>query len=906
MTMVEPVSTLVDQPRQRGALTAREQSLSQLRLRAAPPAVPAGFVHRRRLAEQLTAGSAHPMTLISAGPGYGKTLTVASWARSGVAPGRVAWLTVDATDNDLQVFWTDVLGALSVSGAVPPGSPLSEVAPAAGFGAQEAGLVRAGLAGLPGVVTLVLDDFHRVGDATVLESFGQLLERQPPQLRLVLSTRVDPALRLHRMRVTGDVSDIRAADLAFIPDEATELFRANGVRLSDAQLRGLLNRTRGWAAGLRMALMCLDPTDIDASLSRFTGSNPLVAEYLVEEVVDRLPTADRQFLLSTCVTDQICGCLANELTGRRDGQRILERLTEQHALVVGLAGRNDWFTVHPLLRDMLRHRLALEQPDAVDDLLLRASRWFAAQGDPIQAIRYASRAQAWNEVGRLTAFAMPQLLTPNAAALVAALAPAAARSRVAPTTGTLLASAIGHFHRHDYESMSRDTADAADLMDGVPPEDRPAAEMVTAVLKMVHTRVRHPARIERAAGDLLDLVDRTARRDLPTTEHYRVIATNNIGVGQLWSGRLGESDQTLHWVHARSKEMGLGLVELSTQAHLAVLDVIHGRLRAALRATVAAQDVARRKGWSSEPQALGLYAASAMTHLQSAQLDVAQEQIDAGLTVSNAGSDVACRLLLAIAGVGVAAAGGDTDTVRLAAGRLDSIRAHAGDLPPFLALWCTVARADAHLAQGEPDAAIAAIGAAPTHGGYPAALARVALAKARVMLHQPEDALAVLAPLTARTGPYPGPAVEALVLTAMAADTMRRDTAAITAITGAVDIAADIGMDGPFRAAGPRITALLSRHRHIIARHLDFTAPLIAGHDGDGRSVRSTPPVEALTERENAVLHYLPTMFKSAEIAADLFITVNTVKSHQQSLYRKLGVNTRRDAVDRARELNLL
>jgi LuxR family maltose regulon positive regulatory protein len=859
------------------------------------------------LTQRLAAGTAHPVTLVSAGPGYGKTLTVASWARGGNAPRTVVWLTVDETDNDLRAFWADVLGAFVVGGAVPPGSPLSEVSPAAGFSAREAGLIRAGLAGLPRAVTLVLDDFHRISDPMVLESFGQLLELQPPRLRLVLITRTDPPLRLHRLRVNGEVHDIRAADLAFTATETAELFDINGIHLSPAQLQGLSERTQGWAAGLRLALMSLDPRDIDAGLAHFTGSTPLVAEYLIEEVIDRLPAADRRFLLSISVADPVSGALANELTGGRDGQLILERLTAQHALVVGLAGRNDWFSFHPLLREMLLHRLALEQPETVDELYLRASRWFAGRGEPIPAIRYASQARAWDDVGRLIALAMPLLLTPNAAALVAALAPAAVVARVEPTTSTLLASAMGHFHRHDYESMGRDADDATELMSAVSPDTRPALEMVTAVLRVVHARVRDPARVGRAAEQLLELVERTARPDLPAVEQYRIIAMNNIGIGQLWSGDLAEADRTLCRVQALSQELGLGLVELSTRAHLAVLDVIHGRLPQAHRATAAAQEIATRKGWASEPQALGLYAAAALTHLERDQLDAAQEQIDAGLAVSNSGSDVACRLVLAIAAVGVSVARGNPDTVRAAACRLDEIRAVTGDIPTFLTRWCTVARADAFLATGEPAAAISVIGELPAPEGYPAALERVAVAKALLSLHRPQAALALLDPVTGTAMPYRAPAVEAEILAAISADRIHRDTAAMTAITAAVDLAHGVGIIRPFRAAGPRMPALLARHRHVVARHLNFTATLTTGNNGNTNSAEAPPaPLERLTEREQAVLRYLPTMFKSGEIAADLFVTVNTVKSHQQSLYRKLGVSTRRAAVDRARELNLL
>jgi LuxR family maltose regulon positive regulatory protein len=186
--------------------------------------------------------------------------------------------------------------------------------------------------------------------------------------------------------------------------------------------------------------------------------------------------------------------LANELTGHDDAQLILERLVTQNALVVGLAGRNDWFSVHPLLRDLLRHRLALEHPGVVTDLHLRAAGWFAAQGQPIPAIRHASAAGHWDEVGRLlTGLALPLIVTPSAPALAAALGPAAARARVNPTASTLLAAAVCHYHRHDYESMIRDANDAAHLIASVPEVDRSPAEVVIAVFQLVGSRTRNPA-----------------------------------------------------------------------------------------------------------------------------------------------------------------------------------------------------------------------------------------------------------------------------------------------------------------------------------------------------------------------------------------------------------------------------
>jgi LuxR family transcriptional regulator, maltose regulon positive regulatory protein len=191
--------------------------------------------------------------------------------------------------------------------------------------------------------------------------------------------------------------------------------------------------------------------------------------------------------------------------------------------------------------------------------------------------------------------------------------------------------------------------------------------------------------------------------------------------------------------------------------------------------------------------------------------------------------------------------------------------------------------------------------------GFADALERVVMAKAHLMLDQPEAAFDLLDPVAATSLPYRGAVVEARVLAAVAADRMHRDTAAMAAITEAVDLAQGVGIVRPFLAGGPRVTALLARHRHVVARHLDFTRDLSTEDTGGSGTVgTSTAAAGPLTERELAVLTYLPTMLKSGEIAADLFVTVNTVKSHQRSIYRKLGVASRREAVDRARDLKLL
>jgi LuxR family maltose regulon positive regulatory protein len=311
-----------------------------------------------------------------------------------------------------------------------------------------------------------------------------------------------------------------------------------------------------------------------------------------------------------------------------------------------------------------------------------------------------------------------------------------------------------------------------------------------------------------------------------------------------------------------------------------------------------------RRGWAAEPQSHGLHVALGMTLLALDRLDDAADTISTGLAASSTGSDTSCRLAMGITAVGIAVAHGDAAAARSAAARLSAELEKVTARPDLLTRWCTVAQAQARLVSGDPAGAIAHI-QAPIGGdsGFPAALERIILAKANLALNRPQLLEELLSPLLEPDLPYLAPAVEARVLLAMAADRQHRDSAALAAMSDAIDLAQPEGLRRPFLDAGPAAAGLIQRHRHLVSRHLDFTEHLLPATAGKA----PLPPMpEQLTERELIVLRYLPTMLKAAEIANDLFVTVNTVKSHLRAIYRKLDVTTRRGAVERARELSLL
>ena len=879
---------------------------ADLRLRSAPPAVPAGFVARPRLADRLAEGVTRPVTLLSAGPGYGKTLTLAAWVRSGAAPLPTAWLSLERSDDRLPTFWSAVLGALRHLDAVPADSTLRQLVPAARFGLREVERIRSGLADLAHPVALVLDDFQHITGSRLLESVAMLIEHQPPQLRLIISTRYDPALRLRRLRLSGDVTEIRAADLQFDEAEAGALLRGHGLTPSPDDLHALVQHTQGWPAGLRLAAMSLDPDAVGDGIARFSGSVEPVAEYLMEEVMSQLPVPDREFLLRISVVEQLDASLAAVLSGRDDSQTMLERLAARNAFVVGLAGGATWFRCHPLFRELLRHQLWLAHPALVPELHERAARWFVDRDDPIGAIRQLTLAENWDGVGRvLIEHAAPEVLTPNGPALVAALEPAAARSATRPEPGTLLAAAVCSFHRADFADMLRDASDAAAMLAESGPADDAGAEVLTAMLRVAHSRVANPAWVADDAGLVLKLVDRIPRRRLPAVRRYRAVALTNLGAGQLWRGELDDAQASLLAAESACRDEGLGLPELTVWGHLSVLDAMCGRLMEAGDRASRAEQLAQRRGWTAEPQAAAHCVAEAMIALDRDELDIAQDRVDFASSAAGPGSDAACRVALAVLATVIAATRGDAEAAQRAAGRLTAM-GQQFDLPPLLARWSEVAEAQAALCAGDAEQALATLPAAPVAVGFPDALRRVARARCRLALDQPAAALEELGGSTTFLR-HRATVVEARVLVALASYRLHRETAALSAISQAVDLAAPAGIVRPFRTGDAEIVDLLRRHRTLIGRHSGFVAGIIETR-GAGRRVAppAVPASEPLSTRELVVLQYLPTMLKSADIAAELFVSVNTVKSHQQSIYRKLGVTTRRGAVDRARELALV
>jgi len=343
------------------------------------------------------------VTIISAPAGSGKTCLLRAWAGRPGQPRQFAVMQVQRDQHDAQQFWLALLDAVRHvtgvnSGAEPPAATPDFNAPAM------ADRVLSELADVHGDITLIIDDLHELNSPEALSQLTRLLMNLPLQVHAILTTRHDLRLRLHQLRLAGELAEIRAADLRFSERETRELLDASGIALSDAGAALLHQRTEGWAAGLRLAAISLaGHPDPERFVAEFSGSDRTVAEYLIAEMLERQPADVQDLLLRTSLLDRVNGELADLLTGRPGSERILLELEDANAFVESLDPERTWFRYHHLFADLLRLELRRALPADVPVLHRRAAGWFTLQGQVAEAIRHTQAAGDWAEAARLLA-----------------------------------------------------------------------------------------------------------------------------------------------------------------------------------------------------------------------------------------------------------------------------------------------------------------------------------------------------------------------------------------------------------------------------------------------------------------------------------------------------------------------
>jgi ATP/maltotriose-dependent transcriptional regulator MalT len=869
---------------------------------------------------------------VCAPAGFGKTSLLADWTRRGGRP--VAWLALDSGDNDPARFWRHVVAALDRArpGIAEQVAPLLGPPALASFEGLVTALINQ-LATRPDQVLLVLDDYHLVEAQVVHASVGFLLEHRPSGLRLVLASRADPPLPLARLRARGQLGELRDADLRFTAEEAAALLRAVvGPDLPDAAVAVLAARTEGWVAGLQLAGLSLrGQADVAGFVASFSGSHRFVLDYLAEEVLERQPEQLRTFLLETSVLERLSGGLCDAVTGRTDGQAMLEAIERANLFLVPLDAVRGWWRYHQLFADLLRARLLQERPERVQELHRNAAAWSEAHGLVDDAVRHALGAgdAAW--AARLLERYADELLLRGEGATVARWLTALPAELVGSRPRLLLARARlallgGRVEGVDelLDAAERAFAEAAD--EPFEPSAGRAASLLANVPATVALDRAYLAELRGDAERALALASR-ALAELGEDEWMlRSNASGYLALAEWLAGRPAVAERRLsstivQWLRAGQRQLAV-----RGWHHLGQVQRAQGRLDAALGTYWQVLEVAAPPGQPALPGAGMAYVGMAEVAYQRSELDDALDQVTEGIA--------RCRQLVYTPplATGLATLAWIRQAQGDPAGALDAIEQAEGVaatsgvaslLNPVPAL-----RARLLLAQGDLAAAARwtqerGLGAddQPSYPHEPEylVLARVLLAQGR-----PDQALGLLQRLHASATAQRrlGSLIELQALRALALAASGDEPGALAALAEALTPACPQGYVRVFADEGAPMGALLGRlvaaqrTQQPAARGVPldclgrllraFDATRAVAHAGRGAAAAVPGLIEQLTERELQVLGLLAAGRSNQGIAQELVVSLDTVKKHVSHVLDKLGVANRTEAVARARELGLI
>ena len=854
-------------------------------------------------------GGAERVVLVSAPAGSGKTFLLRSWIAAQGLGDRTAWVSVGRGERDPQTFWLSVLDSLRRTRI---GSErVRELTAAPDLdGATVVRRLLEDLGSLDERMWLVIDDLHELQAREAIRHLEVLLASAPPQLRVVLVTRRDLRLGLHRLRLEGELTEIRGEDLLFSEDDSRALLEAAGVQLSDGALESLVARTEGWAAGLRLAAMSLarDP-DPERSAASFSGGERAVADYLLAEVLERQPQEVSRLLLRTSILERVSGPLADRLTGGSGAEQILWALEDAGAFVVSLDAERAWFRYHHLFADLLALELRRTAPQELPGLHTVAAEWLAEHGHPVEAIRHAQAGENWGLAARLLTDSWRSMYLDGRLATareVLSQFPAGLLERD-PELAVLAAAdrrAAGSLHEAErYLAL-------AERNSALVPEDRQYRFQVGLMLARLA--------IARARNDLEVVTDQTQRllaladgRHVIEVdvggESLRATALIDLGAAEMWADQ-GEAAE-LHLTQGlqEARRIGRPLLELQALANSALLSQYRYQAIGEQRAREAI-DLARAHGWEETASAAAsAYVALGIVTLWRAQLADAEDWLERAELVLRRFAQPTTAMLLYAARTLLELARGRYEDAMTAQRAVEGIqdglatRHNVATRAQALKLELLIKVGETELVQRTLDELDEDVLAA--------AEMRVVLATLRLAQEDPEGAAAALAPVCAGASPIENRRlkIQALLLSASAVDALGDTAASSRALERALEVAEPDGLLLAFLLHPT--PALLERHRRFRTSHASLISEILGLLSGHARAARPgdvEPLRESLSESELRVLRYLPTNLRAPEIAAELFVSLNTIRTHLRNVYAKLGVHNRADAVERARELGLL
>jgi LuxR family maltose regulon positive regulatory protein len=873
----------------------------------------------------LNEGLTRPLTLLSAPPGFGKTTLLSEW----IAPmkPRVAWLVLDADDNDPVRFWSYFIAALQhIEAAI--GSSSLALLQSPGATAVESMLralvnemdslpddratdfVPNGIEGLRADLILVLDDYHVIETPAIHQHLSFLLDHLPPHMHLVISGRADPPLPLARLRARDQLLELHEVDLRFTTAEAALFLNETmGLSLTSEQIVALETRTEGWIAGLQLAALSLRGREnLSGFVQAFAGSHRFVLDYLTDEVLAGQPESIQNFLLQTSIPERLSASLCDALTGRADSQSILEELERNNLFVIALDDERHWYRYHHLFADVLRHRLARQSPTICDELHLRASAWFENEGLSAEAVNHALAARNWERAVPLMEMAGESLRKSGGVATlthwIQALPDSIRRAYPALCLAyarTLVdAARFAHAETFILEAehwLARNAQVNAAGVDSL----RGRALALRAQLAITRGEFAQAIELSQRAGHLL------AHDDVA----WRSLVALNLAGAFRFTSHWAEADEAYREAAALSESAGdriNALIALSSRAEVLQAE---GRLRQAVQQYERVLEVAQTWRLHTAPVIGYALVGLGRVFTEWNDLDAALPYTQAGLQRGEQAGimDVSLRAYLVLARIRQAQ--NDTDGALAALDAADAVADIMGVAE--VKDWINALRTGAWLARGDRGDMDAALAWASgfrgplndtVYPGVPHALARVWLVQ-----HEPDKALPLLdhALGSAQAVGRQGNAVHLLALKAVVQHAQGEPEQALATLGQALELAEP---EGYIRAFADERAPMARLLRRMLTRSpaSEYVRQLLdaLGEPATVEKPGAAPLIERLSEREIQVLRLIADGATNKEIADELVLTVNTVKRHISNIFGKLEVSNRAQAIARARLLNLL
>jgi LuxR family maltose regulon positive regulatory protein len=846
-----------------------------------------------------------PFTLLCAGPGAGKTVLLTEWAQNCKA--QVAWITPGTADVAPRRFWNLLESALPDLDGRDRGAT---TAPDAVFDPVQLLLSQVPDPATPLVV--IVDDAHLLTHPDILDGLDRLARGWHQGLRLILAARSDPLLPLHKYRLAGQMAELRAADLAMTPAEIREVLAVHGVSLPKREVDVLVARTEGWAAGVRLSAMRMEgterPADFVSQLALDAGS---IGEYLVDEVLQRLPGDHRRLLVETSFLDEVTGPLADAVTGMTGCEDMLASLTRDNSFVIPLDPMRTRYRYHQLFGEILRYLLQRREGQAVALLKERAAAWFEREGDLGSAMFWAVQADDGPRVASLLArgglahalvhrqdlsgLRLRDLVPPQEPAEPAESAKSAEpRGSAKSAEPTVAAFAVE-------AAVAAPEAAAAELdrlrtwLSGQALTDRDLLVTCDLAELLLGQKACDDRAVDAAAARLLGAASDARPAVTPGLRAAVLLAQASV---HLWHGRHEDVGALLDEALAEATRDAQDGLELEALSMMACLDSLWSRANRADKAIQRAQAMRKAKGLSAPP---ALELATAVSALFSGNLGGQARAVQRIVLTGAAGVDPALETAAALVlAAGLLARDERAEPRSVLQEQSDRV------LPPTLSAYRDVMLADLETSYGRPRSALALLERVRKTKFAPvtapaAARAHLALSDLRSARDCVRD---VLASPSAQISRFTF--VEALLCDARIAEAAGDEGQALEILVHAFDTArGEVVL--PFHCAGASLAGLLARHPGVAAQWPAGPVPetrMTPVQVPAQRIPRELP--DPLTPRELTILRLLATTLSTGEIADELCLSVNTVKTHLAAIYRKLPASRRREAVLRARDLELI